>query len=199
MTKKKVAGITIIILTLFLLGFWEFWGRENFMFKEVLVLRNPVSENVTITREMLTTKLIENPHRGVLYPGDIEKIENLVSKQYIPPGEVLYSEYFQEKTFSVGKETGKYILSIPNDWLRSYPQTLRRGDRAFFYCNGEIVTDAMVAYARDSSNQEVMSTDDERLTGSAEVSLIEIIVDDKQARLLGNLADKGNKFVLLYR
>jgi len=75
---------------------------------------------------------------------------------------------------------------------------LKRGDRAFFYCAGEIVTDAVVAYVRDGTNQEVYYGDDERLTSSASVSLIEVVVTEEQARLLGKLADKDNKFVILY-
>ncbi len=80
----------------------------------------------------------------------------------------------------------------------SYPQTLRRGDDVAFYCGGSIVTRAVVAYARDGSNAEVVSLSSERLTGSAPVSVIEVIVSENQALKLGTLADKGNKFVLLY-
>lgn len=98
----------------------------------------------------------------------------------------------------MGPEEGKYILSVPAQWLKAFPQTLKRGDRAFFYCGGEPVTDAVVAYVRDGTNQEVHYGDDERLTSSSSVSLIEIVVDEKQAALLGRLAEKGNKFVILY-
>ena len=60
------------------------------------------------------------------------------------------------------------------------------------------MTDAVVAYVRDGTNQEVYYGDDERLTSSSSVSLIEIVVDKEQASLLGKLAEKGNKFVVLY-
>jgi len=116
----------------------------------------------------------------------------------VAAGTELYMEYFQESKFAVGEEEGKFILSIPEQWLKSFPQTLKRGDRAFFYCAGEIVTDAVVAYVRDGTNQEVYYGDDERLTSSASVSLIEVVVTEEQARLLGKLADKDNKFVILY-
>ena len=80
----------------------------------------------------------------------------------------------------------------------SYPQTLRRGDEVSFYCDGKLVVTALVAYARDSSNQEVISQDDARLQASAPVSLVEVVVDESQALKLGRLADKGKRFVLLY-
>ena len=99
---------------------------------------------------------------------------------------------------AVGGDTGQYILSIPDQWLMSYPQTLRRGDEVSFYCGGKLVTSALVAYARDSSNQEVMSGDDARLEASASVSLVEVVVTEAQAVMLGKLADQGERFVLLY-
>ena len=45
---------------------------------------------------------------------------------------------------------------------------------------------------------EVIFSENERLSGSAPVSNIEVVVSEKQANMLGKLADKGNKFVLLY-
>ena len=130
--------------------------------------------------------------------GEKSEVVGLETTQFVPAGTELYREYFQESIFSVGEEQGRYILSIPAQWLKAFPQTLRRGDRAFFYCGGELVTDAVVAYVRDGTNQEVYYGDDERLTSSSSVSLIEVVVDKEQAALLGKLAEKGNKFVLLY-
>ena len=175
--KKKIAGITLILLSLGALGFWEMWGRENITYDRVLVLKDSLPKNTLITSEMLREKK---------------------TAQFVPAGTELYREYFQESVFAVGPEEGKYILSVPAQWLKAFPQTLKRGDRAFFYCGGEPVTDAVVAYVRDGTNQEVHYGDDERLTSSSSVSLIEIVVDEKQAALLGRLAEKGNKFVILY-
>lgn len=60
------------------------------------------------------------------------------------------------------------------------------------------MTKAVVAYARDGNNTEVVFSENERLSGSAPVSVIEVILSEKQAKMLAGLADKGNKFVLLY-
>lgn len=196
--KKRIAGLVLIVLCLAALGFWEFWGRKNLGYEEILTVKTEISPNTVITAEMLGVKKLESVPQNALLPKDAESIVGLESRQLIPQGETLYAAYFEESRFNVGGDSGKYVLSIPNDWLKSYPQTLRRGDNAYFYCKGSIVTEAVVAYARDGSNQEVQSQGEERLVGSAPVSLVEVIVDDKQAKLLGNLADKGNKFVLLY-
>lgn len=196
--KKRIAGIVLIVLSVGALGFWELWGRENITYDRVLVLKESLPKNTLITADMLRERKVEKAGEGAIRTEQINEIVGLETGQFVPAGTELYREYFQESIFSVGEEQGKYILSVPAQWLKAFPQTLRRGDRAFFYCGGEPVTDAVVAYVRDGTNQEVYYGDDERLTSSSSVSLIEIVVDKEQAALLGKLAEKGNKFVVLY-
>lgn len=196
--KKRIAGIVLIVLSVGALGFWELWGRENITYDRVLVLKESLPKNTLITADMLRERKVEKAGEGAIRTEQRNEIVGLETGQFIPTGTELYKEYFQESIFSVGEEQGKYILSVPAQWLKAFPQTLRRGDRAFFYCGGEPVTDAVVAYVRDGTNQEVYYGDDERLTSSSSVSLIEIVVDKEQASLLGKLAEKGNKFVVLY-
>lgn len=196
--KKRIAGIVLIVLSVGTLGFWEIWGRENITYDRVLVLKESLPKCTLVTADMLREKKVEKAGEGSIGAERKDEIVGLETAQFIPAGTELYSEYFQESIFAVGEEQGKYILSVPSQWLKAFPQTLRRGDRAFFYCGGEPVTDAVVAYVRDGTNQEVYYGDDERLTSSSSVSLIEIVVDKEQATLLGKLAEKGNKFVVLY-
>lgn len=196
--KKKIAGIALVLLSLGALGFWELWGRENITYDKVLVFKESQPKNTLITADMFRERKIENAGKGVILSSQMKELMGMETSQFVPAGTELYKEYFQESIFAVGPEEGKYILSVPSQWLKAFPQTLRRGDRAFFYCGGEPVTDAVVAYVRDGTNQEVYYGDDERLTSSSAVSLIEVIVDEKQAELLGKLAENGNKFVILY-
>ncbi len=196
--RKKVIGLALIFVSLATLGFWELWGRENMTYEEILVFSNDVAKGTVITADMIKTKRVEDPDENAMRTKDWEGIVGLEAIQYVPKGTALYEEFFQDQAFSVGDEKGQYILSIPNEWLKSYPQTLRRGDKVYFYCDGEIVTWALVAYAKDSSNQEVNDLDDERLNATATVSLVEIIVDEEKALSLGRLADEGKRFVLLY-
>lgn len=196
--KKKIAGIALVLLSLGALGFWELWGRENITYDKVLVFKESQPKNTLVTADMFRERKIENAGKGVILSSQMKELMGMETSQFVPAGTELYKEYFQESIFAVGPEEGKYILSVPSQWLKAFPQTLRRGDRAFFYCGGEPVTDAVVAYVRDGTNQEVYYGDDERLTSSSAVSLIEVIVDEKQAELLGKLAENGNKFVILY-
>jgi len=199
MRVKRAAGLLLIFCSLFTLGFWELWGRENLSYEKILVLNESVEANTIITKDMLDFKKIENPAKGVIVYEDFNKIIDLESAQYIPEGAELFEEYFQNPQLSYGGKTGKYVLSIPNQWLMSYPQTLRRGDEVFFYNEGKLVTSAFVAYVKDSTSQEVLSLDEKRFQASSEVSLIEVVIDEIQAVKLGKIADKGGKFVLLYR
>ena len=196
--KRRIAGIVLVVFSVGALGFWELWGRENITYDRVLVLKEALPKNTLITADMLRVKKVDRAGEGALMEGEKSEVVGLETTQFVPAGTELYREYFQESIFAVGEEQGRYILSIPAQWLKAFPQTLRRGDRAFFYCGGEPVTDAVVAYVRDGTNQEVYYGDDERLTSSSSVSLIEVVVDREQAALLGKLAEKGNKFVLLY-
>lgn len=198
MMKQKVTGLLLIVASLGALGFWEFWGREHLSYEAVLVLGQDTARNTTIESSMLEIRMMEKPDQDVLREEDAKQILGLETAQYVPSGTPLYREYFQDPAMAVGGETGQYILSIPDEWLMSYPQTLRRGDEVSFYCEGKLVTSALVAYARDSSNREVVSGDDTRLEASAAVSLVEIVVNEEKALMLGRLADQGKRFVLLY-
>lgn len=185
-------------VSLGLLAFWELWGRQNLSYDSVAVFKEAVPRGTVISSDMLHEKKVEKAEENALLFSEAEGLYGMESAQYIPAGEELYKEFFQNSQFAVGKDKDRYILSIPDHWLSSYPQTLKRGDRAFFYCSGEIVTDAVVAYVKDSVNKEVTFENDSRLAGSAQVSLIEVIVSREQAVTLGKLADKGNKFVIMY-
>ena len=196
--KKRIVGIFLIAASLGTLGFWEFWGRENLSYERILVFREDAGRNTAVTEELLTVALAESADPRVLREDDISKVSGMETIQYIPAGTPLYEEYFQDPKLAVGGESGQYILSIPNQWLLSYPQTLRRGDTVSFYCDGELILSAAVAYARDSSNQEVVSQDDTRLAASAPVSLVEVVVDEAKAKKLGKLGEAGERFVLLY-
>ena len=196
--KQKTIGLALIFLSLGVLGFWEFWGRENLSYEDVLVFRTDVVRGTAVEKNMLEIRKMDKPGSGALLEENLNQILGLETAQYVPEGAPLHMEYFQNPALAVGGETGQFILSIPNQWLMSFPQTLRRGDEVSFYCEGKVVASAPVAYVRDSSNQEVLSGDEARLDATAPVSLIEIVVDESKALKLGKLADQGKRFVLLY-
>ena len=196
--KKKIVGIALICAALLTLGFWEFWGRRNIGYDEILTFKENIPKSSIIGEHMLVAKRVENAAKDALKPGEEAFVIGKESSHYIPKSEALYREYFTDSRLTTGGISGDYVLSLPDDWLESYPQTLRRGDDVLFCCKGAVVTKAVVAYARDGNNTEVVFSENERLSGSAPVSVIEVILSEKQAKTLAGLADKGNKFLLLY-
>lgn len=198
-SKKRIIGIILIFSTLTALAFWELWGRSNLRYQKIPVLKKDTERYTKITADMLTFKPIEHPNKGTLTGADVEGLEGMAAGQYIPAGEPLYANYFTEAEFMTGEATDSFILALPEQWLAAYPQTLRRGDRVFFYCGGEAVTDAIAVHVKDSNNQEIYSAGNERLQDSGRVQSIEVVVNATQASQLEKLAAKGNRFLLLYQ
>ena len=198
-SKKRIIGILLIFSTLTTLAFWELWGRSNLGYQKIPVLKKDTERYTKITADMLTFKPIEHPNKGTLTGADVEGLEGMAAGQYIPAGEPLYANYFTEAEFMTGEATDSFILALPEQWLAAYPQTLRRGDRVFFYCGGEAVTDAIAVHVKDSNNQEIYSAGNERLQDSGRVQSIEVVVNATQASQLEKLAAKGNRFLLLYQ
>ena len=198
-SKKRIIGIILIFSTLTALAFWELWGRSNLGYQKIPVLKKDTERYTKITADMLTFKPIEHPNKGTLTGADVEGLEGMAAGQYILAGEPLYANYFTEAEFMTGEATDSFILALPEQWLAAYPQTLRRGDRVFFYCGGEAVTDAIAVHVKDSNNQEIYSAGNERLQDSGRVQSIEVVVNATQASQLEKLAEKGNRFLLLYQ
>ena len=174
---KKIAGFVIIAIALISLGVWELWGRENIAYKEILVLNCDFTANMQIEEKHISIKKTDNPDSNVLRPKDKDEIIGMEASQFIAKDSPLRMEYFMESKFATAGESGKEILSVPKDWLLSMPQTLRRGDQITFYNDKVKLLVAVVAYAKDSSNQEVISDGEDRLRSSGVVEHIEIIGD----------------------
>ncbi len=218
---KYIRGIIGIILILAVVGgifLWESVGREYFEYGTIVVLKNHTYDNSTITADMLG--IMKVPKDTIIESAvtNPEEIIGKAARHYLPACTQLVPEYFEEEKLTI--KNGQYVLSISPDWIVSYPQTLRRGDTLYFYAfkdgrevrfdengnavindtekNSRIICKAVVAYAKDGGTQEVVSDDLQRLTGSGNVNLIEIITDSKTAAAITGYAESGYSFVLLY-
>ena len=210
---KAVIGAGLIAAAIGGIWFWETYGRERWTYEEVLVLREPTERNVSIDVSHLAVRSVE---KDKLIAGCITNPEEVIGKettQYIPAGTFLVAEYFDEPELRAGDD--QYIFAIPNDWIEAYPQSLRRRDTVSIYPvreqNGEEVIEttaaiedvplfsAVVAYAKNNSNQEVESLDPSRLGGTGKVSLVEIVATMGQVDQMRIAAESGCKFILLYQ
>jgi hypothetical protein len=220
---KRFFGIILLILALGFFAFWELIGRSKFLYSNVVVLKEDVLKGFEITHDML--QYIKIDSQGVIAncitnPDDIIGLE---AKHYIPSGTQLVSNYFDVSSLVL--KIDEKIMRLPDSWIHSFPDTLRRKDEVFIYAvkshkensntggisidnttklnkddeNKEIYLLATkVAYVKDNSNKEVNSLDDDRLVGTSTISNIEIVIREEQFETLRVYAQDGYTFVLMY-
>ena len=194
--NRRIIGLAMITVTLAAIGIWEFWGRENISYRQVIVLREETKAHTVISEDDIQTKKLESPSGEALTEADAEKLIGMETSQYVAADTELRREYFQTSQFAVGQDSGKALMSLPSDWLLSFPQTLRRGDKVNIY-NGTVkLMEAVTAHVKDSGGQEVLSQDSQRMEASSALSHIEIIGSEEDLVELSKLASEGAKFTL---
>ncbi len=124
-------GIIIIILMLGIVWFWETNGRELYFYKDIVVLNQDIQRGTIINEDMLVYEKLEadNIIDEVVLTKDI--LIGLETKHFIPKGAQLHLKYFEDQEIIMSENT--YIVRIPNEWLYSIPNTLRRKDNIAFY------------------------------------------------------------------
>ena len=194
--NRRIIGLAMITVTLAAIGIWEFGGRENISYRQVIVLREDTKAHTVISEDDIQTKKLESPSGEALTEADAENLIGMETSQYVAADTELRREYFQTSQFAVGQDSGKALMSLPSDWLLSFPQTLRRGDKVNIY-NGTVkLMEAVTAHVKDSGGQEVLSQDSQRMEASSALSHIEIIGSEEDLVELSKLASEGAKFTL---
>jgi hypothetical protein len=194
--NRRIIGLAMITVTLAAIGIWEFWGRENISYRQVIVLREDTKAHTVISEDDIQTKKLESPSGEALTEADAENLIGMETSQYVAADTELRREYFQTSQFAVGQDSGKALMSLSSDWLLSFPQTLRRGDKVSIY-NGTVkLMEAVTAHVKDSGGQEVLSQDSQRMEASSALSHIEIIGSEEDLVELSKLASEGAKFTL---
>lgn len=196
--NKKIAGLIIITVALVSIFIWEFWGRENLAYKEVLVMKDDTPASTVIKAEDFTTKKVENPSTVALKAKDINWLTGMETAQYVPGGIELRKEFFISSQYNTTAEKGKHILCVPEDWVLSFPKGIRRGDRVSFYKGKLKIVEAVVIHAYDSAGQEVSSKDNDRLKAEGVVSRIEIVSSAEKLIALSEAVSKGKKVTMFY-
>lgn len=214
---NKLKGLLGIIL-LAVIGcgifYWETYGREALIYKDVIVLRDDVNMNVEINKDMLVS--VKRDQKSLIDGAitDVYDIIGMESKHFIPKNAQLIKSYFDAPELVLNKD--EFIFSIPNDWIKSYPSSLRRKDVVYLYPIdvrkqsiedfnfdrnlNEAICKVVVAYVKDSANREVQTVgEDNRFDGSSNISSIEIIITMQQMNLLKECRSKGYEFIILYK
>ena len=217
---RTIVGIVLIVVSIAGIYTWEMYGRKAFTYEDILVFKDNIEEGTVVTEEMLGYVKVSRDSiikDAIVNP---KKVVGQTTTTYLPALTQLVPEYFEDT--EVALKYDEYVLSIPSSWLVAHPQTLRRHDTAHFYAVKEdsaqnikydkdgnpvlneklkstgVIVKARVAYAKDGSNQEINSADSDRLNGTGNVSLIEIVCDMDEADTLTRYIEAGYKFVVLY-
>ena len=196
--RKRIAGLLIIVLSVGALGFWELWGRENLSYRRIAVLRDSLEPHTLITEDMLRIKKVDYASKDAVLWENAGDLVGLETRQFVTGDLELHMEYFIEPEFRVGKQFDRYMLMVPDTWIMSMPESIRRGDRAFFYLGEKLICETGVAHVKDAYGQEITYADRERLYPSGTVKTLEIIVSREQMEKLDRLAQKGNRFTVIY-
>ncbi|MBQ6088570.1 MAG: hypothetical protein IJK95_03315 [Firmicutes bacterium] len=196
--RRKAIGILMIVLSIGALGIWELWGRENFSYKSILVFREAHEPYTVITEDMLQEIRVERASNKALRPVDKNRIIGMETRQYVPAGQELFAEYFRDTVFKTGFKEDSFVLKVPDVWLVTCPESIKRGDKAFFYLGEELLCEARVIHVKDSYGQEITYSGPERYYPTNRMSLIEVIMNAENIRRLSGLAEKGNRFTIIY-
>lgn len=211
---KGILGIILIILAIGTIYMWEKFGRETFLYEEIIVASQDINQYAIINESMLKiekiekSKTINNPIK------DITEILGLEAKQHIPQNAQIDKSYLDDKEFIADEKKGEFIFRIPNEWVVSVPETLRRKDKVYFYPIKEVDTTtlvqetatgtkpickASVIYVKDSTNREVENASgSDRFYGTSNISSVEIISDSNMIKTLEKYYNNGYKFIILY-
>lgn len=126
-----VLGVIIMVAFLGIVWFWESYGREMYLYKEVIIAKDDIKQGTIIKAEMLrkskeeasriTSNAITNPKDVLGYAAKIQIPKNAqIDKAYIENPEMLL-------------EKDQYIFKLPNEWIKAVPNTLRRKDKGYIY------------------------------------------------------------------
>ncbi|GMQ57123.1 hypothetical protein AN1V17_15180 [Vallitalea sediminicola] len=222
---KGLMGIILIVIAIGSIFYWEVYGRESLLYKDIIVLIEDVNKNEIITSNMVQYQKREE---SSLIDDPIIDANNIIGKaanNYIPKGVQLVDKYFQNPNLVLDED--EYIFKIPLEWIKAFPESLRRGDIIYFYevsegtgteietynsTEGEIainnkkalenesITSATVAYVKDGANREVITlSEEERYNGSSKINEIEIITDLDTVNLLRNSINDEKVFIIMYQ
>lgn len=181
-----------------------------------VVLNNTINETDIIEPSDLS--VISKDYREVEgIPNIITNPEDIIGKaatQKILKNTPLVEEFFEESKFSLAN--GEVIVTIPNDWIIEFPQSIRRGDTVHFYAvqtddanmlfdssknlsKGKFVQSAVVMYSKDSNAREVVNTGSvDRYVNSSVISEISVKLSESDLFNLEKYIRDGYKFVIGY-
>lgn len=215
---KAYIGILLILLSVASIIYWEQYGREYLLYKDILVVKEDVPPKLIITESNIDEYFsYAKREETMLVKGYITNKKDIIglqSIQFIAKNSQVCLRYFEDSRIVL--DDNQYIFKIPRDWLLAFPSSLRRKDSAYLYAIdnidgdtkqlsyqrknvGDQITRVTVAYVKDSANREVLSIDKtNRLDGTSKIVDIEVIVTLEQINKIKELCLNGKSIIMLY-
>lgn len=128
---KGYIGIFLIILAIGIIFVWETYGREKLLYVDQVVFKEDTPANTKITSDNLMILPVE---RSKIISDPISDVDQVIGKEtkiFIPKNAPLHKSYFDNPDVVLDKD--QYIFPIPNDWIKAFPDTIRRKDTIYIY------------------------------------------------------------------
>ena len=205
--------------------FWETYGREQLLYINVYVASQDLYPGTPLTADKLSRVKIEQER---LVKGSFSDERSLSAilgyeaKHFIPANSQITNDSFDIPEVVLSEN--EYICSIPTDWLKAFPQSMRRKDKIAMFAvtsakderldsdiNVEAVKELIkdkkplffstVVYVKDGSNREVVDIFEsgERMDASSKINSIELVMNPEDFEVMNRFYEAGFKFVIMYR
>ena len=194
--KKTIIGIILIVVSIAGIIGWEFIGREELMYTDMLVLNQDVESYTQITKDMLASRKIYNPMEGAL---TVDKAQSIIGKettQFVAKGSELYSRYFKDKRLLVDP-ANEFVFSVDAQDVMAYPRSIKRGDTVYFYSYDKKVASSTVIALKDTNGNEITQSNN-RTEVSAQIASIEFKVDRKNLQVLSTAVSEKEPLTIAY-
>ena len=174
---KRIVGLLLICISIAGIIGWEHWGKELFLYDQVLVLRENVPKGTIITEEMLDVEVMEFDEPCFEF-SERKQIIGMQAAGFIHKGTPLFATNFQEPDLEPNSEKNRYEMCLPVEWIASKPSTLSRGDEVFLFFGKRLLTEADVAEVTKDGAVEI-------IVGKAEAaSICQVMVDGGRLALV---------------
>lgn len=223
---KKISGA---ILGLFIMAFgvgfilfYVYYLDDKVNTQPVVVAVKEIPFKAVITADMVE---IQERKVHTIVDGSFKDLRQVIGQQSavrIAPNTQLYDDLLDPHNVIPGE--GEEIFPIPDQWIYAKPGSLRRTFRVNFYAfkasdhaqpmiqidsiddvldlnlDEPILESVVVAYAKDSSNREVvgLNQEDIRLDASGHITNLDVVLTRDKFNLIKSYISQGYKLIIAY-
>lgn len=208
-TMRPLLGITLIVLAILAMVWWERSDREQLVMESIMVAKENIKQG-TVVREKDFLEIKNIPQStipGAITPQTFYKINGHVANQNILKLAQVVPSMFTRRDKVLLED--RSIFAVKDSWIDSRSSSLRKGDEIDIYDNkGQFFLGTFdVAYVKDADEQEVVGTEEnfsqeilERDFSSSVIAHVEIITSLDTYRQMWELAEgQGMKFLLVQK